>query len=431
MTTLPATSPPSPLASAGAGAPRRALRLAYLTNKYPAVSHTFIRREILEMERRGHTVLRLAVRRADADPVDPADIAEQSRTFHILSLPRGRLLLAALSEALTHPLAALRGLALALRLARSSDRGLSRHLAYVAEALVLLPRCRAADVEHLHVHFGTNPAMVALLMRSMNGPTFSITVHGPDEFDAPGSLALAAKVAAAEFVVAISDFGASQVRRWARPRDWPKVHVVRCTVGDDFLAAPTPAPPTGETFLCIGRLSAQKGHLTLIESLSLLHARGHHARLVLAGDGEMRPDVERAIAAAGLDGYVEITGWIDEAEVRRRISASRALVLASFAEGLPMVIMEALALGRPVIATRIMGIPELVEHGESGWLVTPGRADILADAMAQCLATPSERLAEMAFRGHAAVAERHHTATEGARLESLFLRAVGAHAEAR
>lgn len=426
MTTLSATPPPIPTRDE----PGRSLRLAYLTNKYPAVSHTFIRREILEMERRGHFVLRLAIRRADADPVDPSDLAEQARTFHVLSLPRARLLLAALAQAASHPLATLRGLGLALRLARSSDRGLARHLAYLAEALVLLPRCRRERVEHLHVHFGTNPASVALLMRRMGGPPFSLTVHGPDEFDAPGPLALDRKVADSAFVVAISDFAASQLRRWARPKDWPKVHVVRCTVGDDFLAASLPSPPAGDSFLCIGRLSAQKGHLTLIEALALLHARGLRARLVLAGDGEMRPDVERAIAAAGLNAHVEITGWIDEAEVRRRIVASRALVLASFAEGLPMVIMESLALGRPVIASRIMGIPELVEHDSSGWLVTPGRADLLADAMAACLGTPPQRLAEMASHGRDAVARRHHTTTEGARLESLFLAALGAPTEA-
>lgn len=404
------------------GASATPLRLAYFTNRYPAVSHTFIRRELLELERRGHSIARVAIRRAESEPVDPADRAEQQLTFHLLEQPRPALLLLALRGLFAAPIGAVRALLLALELARHSDRGFARHLAYWAEALVLRARFKRLDVEHVHVHFGTNPACVALLLRVMGGPRYSFTVHGPDEFDAPSALALAEKIAGAQFVIGISHFAAAQLQRWARPADWNKIHVVRCTVGEDFLRAEAPRV-AGEGFVCVGRLSAQKGHFVLVDALRLLGERGVRPRMVLAGDGELRAELEREIHAAGLDDQVEITGWIDEAQIRARIRAARALVLASFAEGLPMVLMEALAVGRPVIATRVAAIGELVENERSGWLVTSGRADLLADAMEACLAASPEQLAAMAAHGKRAVAERHNTRVEGERLEALLLAA--------
>lgn len=404
---------------------RPRLRLAYLTTEYPKVSHTFIRRELLEIERRGHEVLRLAIRASDAAPVDPLDVQEQGKTVHCLGRPKGELVGAAAKRLVVSPAAAIRGLRLALRLSKSSDRGVMRHLAYWVEAAYLLGVLERERVRHVHVHFGTNAAAVAMIVRRMGGPSYSVTVHGPDEFDAVMGLSLAEKVRDAAFVAAISDFGAAQIKRWTPPALWGKVHVVRCTVGEAFTGAAAPVDPRSRTLVCVGRLSAQKGHPVLIEAFARLVRSGVEARLVLAGDGELRKEIETQIAAAGLQGRVEITGWIDEAEIRRRILASRGLVLASFAEGLPMVIMEALALGRPVIATAIAGIPELVRPGENGWLVTAGRADQLAMAMRELLETPAARLDAMGQAGRAVVRERHNTLTEGERLERLFVQMAG------
>lgn len=410
---------------------RPTLRLAYLTTKYPAVSHTFIRRELLEIERRGHHVLRVAIRPGDAAPVDPADIREHERTHHILSQPKARLFTALLSLAVRRPAKCLRAFSLALALARRSDRGLIRHLAYFVEAAYLVGLLRREGVQHVHVHFGTNAAAVAMLARRMGGPTYSLTVHGPDEFDAVHGLSIPDKIRDAAFVAAITSFCASQLKRWAAAEDWPKIHIVRCTVGPEFLGAGRPIDPTSKTLVCVGRLTAQKGHLVLIEAFAELIRGGHDASLVLAGDGELRPQVEAAIRRLGLESRVRITGWIDERRVREEILAARAVALASFAEGLPVVLMEALALGRPVVATSIAGIPELVRPGRSGWLVTPGSAEELACALREVLHTPAERLDAMAAYGRQLVAEAHATPTEAARLEALFLRAVKAPANDR
>ncbi|HZX30854.1 MAG TPA: glycosyltransferase, partial [Rhodocyclaceae bacterium] len=144
--------------------------------------------------------------------------------------------------------------------------------------------------------------------------------------------------------------------------------------------------------------------------------------LVLAGDGEMHPDIEAAIARHGLGDRVRITGWIGSDAVRREILAARALVLPSFAEGLPMVLMEALALRRPVITTAIAGIPELVRPGENGWLVPAGSVDALAETMADCLARTTEDLLTMGTAGHARVLADHSVDREAAKLAELFRR---------
>jgi glycosyltransferase involved in cell wall biosynthesis len=116
----------------------------------------------------------------------------------------------------------------------------------------------------------------------------------------------------------------------------------------------------------VGRLCEQKGQFLLLEAVARLASEGVPVELVLAGDGELRGDLERLIEAQGMAGFVNITGWVDSKRVRDEILSARVLVLPSFAEGLPVVIMEAMALGRPVVSTYVAGIPELVIPGETG-----------------------------------------------------------------
>ncbi len=400
------------------------MRIAYLTTQYPAVSHTFIRRELLEIERRGHEVHRFSIRPHPAAPVDPRDKEEFAKTLHILRQPKSRLIGALLKFALTHPGKTLNAISHTLKLAKRSERGTLTHLAYVAEAAFLLGEVRRRGIEHIHVHFGTNAAAVAMLVREMGGPPFSMTVHGPSEFDAPIGLSLGDKIRAAEFVCAITDYCAAQLRRWVTIEYWDKIKVIHCTVGEQFFQAAAPMDAASKTFVCIGRLAPQKGHLMLVDAFAQAIKSGVDAKLVMCGDGDLRPAIESRAAAAGISDRVEITGWIDEAEVRRRLLSSRCMILASFAEGLPMVIMEAFALGRPVISTSIAGIPELVVPGTNGWLVIAGRADQTADAIRSVMATPVPRLQEMASAGRQMVLDHHNTTIEGEKLERLFLDSV-------
>jgi glycosyltransferase involved in cell wall biosynthesis len=158
----------------------------------------------------------------------------------------------------------------------------------------------------------------------------------------------------------------------------------------------------------------------LVEAAARLLAQGIEFQLVLAGDGDMRPQIEALISQYGLNAMVSITGWISSAQVRDEILAARAMVLPSFAEGLPVVLMEALSLRRPVISTYIAGIPELVVHGENGWLCAAGSVSELTKAMAECLAADANQLNRMGQTGYERVLMRHSIDSEAARLDSLL-----------
>ena len=395
-------------------------RLAYLVNQYPKGSHTFIRREILALEALGLPVLRVAIREAAEVLEDPADRMEHARTHYCLKQPWLRLLADTLAVVLSAPLRFLAALRRALDMYRVSDRGLLRHLAYLVEASHLTRVFRREGIGHVHVHFGTNAAAVARLVEALGGPGYSVTIHGPGEFDAPVGLSLGAKVADARFVVAISHYCSGQLRRWAEPSDWEKIAVIRCGVDASFVGSFEPPRAESHGFVSVGRLTPQKGHLLLLEAFRQVLEQEPDATLTIVGDGELRALVEGTVRAKELGSRVRLTGWLAESEVRREMLASRAVVLSSFAEGLPVVLMEALALGRPVVSTAIAGIPELVRDGEIGWLACAGDATSLRDAMVAALRAPADRLAAMASAGRSRVLAMHRVDDEARRLADLF-----------
>ncbi len=307
---------------------------------------------------------------------------------------------------------------LAAGMVRGSGRGLHYHMIYLAEACRVLRWVRDLRCARLHAHFGTNSAEVAMLVHALGGPDYSFTVHGPDEFMIP--MGLDEKVRRAAFAVAISSFGRSQLYMRCRYTDWPKIHVVHCGLEHSFHDVPATPIPAAPRFVCVGRLCEAKGQLLLIEAAARLTAAGVECELVLVGDGPMRLEIERAIDRHGLNSQVRITGWISSEGVRSEILAARALILPSFAEGLPVVLMEAMALRRPVLGTYVAGIPELVIPGENGWLFAAGSVDELQDAMAKCLAVAPQDLSKMGQFGHQRVLARHSIEAEAAKLASLF-----------
>ena len=321
-------------------------------------------------------------------------------------------------ELLKSPARFLRGLRLALDMSRKSDHRALRHLACLAEACVLRQWAEAHQSAHIHAHFGTNSATVVTLARVLGAPPYSFTVHGPEEFMRP--LALDEKIHGASFVVAISSFGRSQLFLLSRFADWQKIKVIHCGLEASFhetAAVPIPAAPR---LVCVGRLCEAKGQLLLIEAAAALAKEGIAFELVLAGDGPLRAEIERAIQGHGLERRVRITGWVSSNAVREEILAARAVVLPSFAEGLPVVIMEAMALRRPVLTTYIAGIPELVIHGENGWLIAAGSVDELAQAIRSCVLASADELERMGNAGHQRVLARHSVDSEAAKLEALF-----------
>jgi colanic acid/amylovoran biosynthesis glycosyltransferase len=397
------------------------MKIAYFINQYPKVSHSFIRREILALERQGAQVQRVALRGWNDQIVDPDDMAEQAKTFYVLRHGGRGLIGSVAAQLVRTPIAFFRTLLKAWHLSRGSDRPLPYHLVYLAEACQVLAHLRDHPVQHMHAHFGTNSAEVVMLAHALGGPTFSFTVHGPEEFDHPQALHLREKIEDSAFVVAISSYGRSQLYRWVGHAHWDRVQIVHCGLDKGFHEGAGAMPLTDTPRLvCVGRLCEQKGQLILLEAARQLKERGLRFELVLAGDGEMRPEVERLIERHGLQAQVRITGWISSQQVREEIQAARAMVLPSFAEGLPVVIMEAMALERPVVSTTVAGIPELVRNGQDGWLVAPGDAQALTQALAEVLQSDVAHLQDMGRRGRQRVIERHDIDTEAAKLLRLF-----------
>lgn len=396
------------------------MRIAYFINQYPKVSHSFIRREILALERQGIEVQRIALRGWDGELQDNDDIAERSKTRYVLEDGVKGLLKPLLEVLRAQPRLFFSALWLALGMGRRADRSWPYHLIYLAEACRVVQWLQAFGAEHVHAHFGTNSTEVVMLANALGGPHYSFTVHGPEEFDKPQFLHIDEKVRRAAFVAAVSSYGRSQLYRWVAHAHWDKVKVVHCGLEAAFHAGPPVPVPAVPRLVCVGRLCEQKGQLLLLEAAQKLAAQGTTFELVLAGDGEMRAELETLIARHELQGQVRITGWISSGQVREELLAARALVLPSFAEGLPVVIMEAMALRRPVLTTYVAGIPELVRPGENGWLFPAGAVQELAAAMADCLGQPDEVLQRMGDAAHQRVLERHDIDTEAAKLASYF-----------
>lgn len=396
------------------------MNIAYLINQYPKVSHSFVRREVIAVETCGLKVARFSIRSCESELVDEADKLEQELTKVILGVGVQGLAWVWLRVAATRPLRFIEALRLTFQVGWHSERGILRNLAYFAEACILLNWFAESGTEHVHAHFGTNSPTVAMLCRVLGGPTYSFTVHGPEEFDKATLLSLNEKIKRSTFVAAVSSFGKSQLFRWCDRTCWSKIHVIHCGVDAAFLAAPYIPIPAAPRLACIARLSEQKGHLLLLEAAKLLAVQGLEFKLVLVGDGPLRSDIEKQIVQLGLQNHIEITGWASGDRVQQEILASRAMVLPSFAEGLPVVIMEALALNRPVISTYVAGIPELVEPGVCGWLVPPGSAEALAVAMRAVLEAPLEKLEQMGKTGAERVAQQHNVDLEAKKLVALF-----------
>lgn len=401
------------------------MHIAYLTNQYPAPSHTFIRREINALERLDVAVTRFSIRPAKDTGGDPEDEREAKLTSAILGATMTELLSSAVSSVIGDPGAAIRTAASAWRMTRGGQRRLIRTAACWVEACWLSRRLTSAKVHHLHAHFGTNSAAVARLAARMAHIPYSITIHGPEEFDNVEALDLGGKVEDAAFTVAVSSFGRSQICRFVPTAVWPRINVVRC--GLDLAA--WEASSRGESDavdLCfVGRLAPQKGIPMLLEAIAALHARGIVVRTMIIGSGALLAELQRYCEQAGIASTVKFAGAKYGADVAAAMRNAKIVVVPSFAEGLPVVIMEAFAAGVPVISTYIAGIPELVDE-HCGALVAAGDAVALARAIEQMLQAGAEQRQAMGLTGRKRVAEHHDIDRNAHQLKHLFGQYSGA-----
>jgi colanic acid/amylovoran biosynthesis glycosyltransferase len=257
----------------------------------------------------------------------------------------------------------------------------------------------------------------------MGGPTYSFTVHGPDELLEPTALSFPLKIEHAAFVIAISQYCKQFLLEYAPPGCGDKLSIARCGLALEEFSSPKTIPETSHMLVCVGRLCPQKGQILIPRAAALLRDQFPDLKIILVGDGEIREALEAQIKVHKVEDIVELRGWVENRSVLDLVGSSRALLLPSYAEGLPVVIMEALALGTPVISTTIAGIPELVDE-ECGWLFPAGDEEQLVDAMRAALECPPIVLEKMAQAGRNRVTKLHDRRTLAGILYERFANAT-------
>lgn len=379
------------------------MRLAYLTGEYPRATDTFIQREVEGLRQLGSTVLTCSIRPTGVEHlVGPEQRAERERTFYVLPINPLAVLFAHLTLAIARPFRYLKALALAASTSAPGIKALLYQLFYFLEAGVLAKQLQQQEIEHLHNHIADSSCTVAMLAAELAGIPFSFTLHGPYIFYEPRRWRLDTKIAKAAFVSCISHFCRSQAMLFSAPEQWDKLHIIHCGV-DPATFSLKKHDCSGHKLLYVGRLAAAKGLPILLQSIATLKINHPDLSLIVVGDGGERAELEATVERLEIAQHVEFVGYKSRAEVRDYLLQSDMLVLPSFAEGVPVVLMEAMAAGVPVVSTRIAGIAELVEEGVSGFLVPPGDVACLNECISTLLQDRQLR-AQFGAAGRAKVA---------------------------
>lgn len=403
----------------------RGLRLGYLLSQYPAVSHTFFLHEVLGLRALGLHLETASINRPDRPPeaLPATEAAEVQTTRYIKSGSAAHLL----KTAFAHPKVVLRGLLTVFRLPGLTLRKRLLWLLYLAEALLVGQWLRDRRLTHLHVHFGGPVASVGLLTSVAWRIPYSLTIHGPEELLNHEACHLREKLQQASFVLCISDFCRSQLLQLTPPEHWRKFHICRLGVDPSIL---TPAlrslrePGAPLHLVCTGRLVAAKGHLILLEALRDLLERGLALQATLIGAGPERPALEAFVHRHGLAASVRFTGALSHPETLAHVQRADLFVLASFAEGVPVAFMEAMALAIPCVGTSIAGIPELIRTGREGLLVPPGNVEELASALETLILDPALRR-RLGASGRERIVSTYNLPLNHERLAGLFTQLIG------
>jgi len=402
--------------------------LAYLTGEYPKVSHTFIQREIAALRDRGAEVRTYTVRRANPkDVVGPEQKAEEARTFGLLEQARNpaRLLGAHLRLIARHPGRWFGAAALAWRTRPPGLKAFLWQFFYFLEAGVLARDLQKHGVVHLHNHFANSSCSVAMLASELSGVPFSFTMHGPAIFFEPMHWRIDEKIARAAFVACISHFCRSQAMFFSDRRHWERLKIVHCGVMQANYGR-TDRTTYGKRIIFVGRLDAVKGVPLLLDAFAAIRPDHPDARLMIVGDGPDRATLEAQARDTGASEAATFLGYRDQTEIAALLEEADMLVLPSFAEGVPVVLMEAMASRIPVIASQVAGVPELVEDQVSGFVIPAGDLDTLTDRLDRLLSDPG-LCREMGLAGRARVEAEFDLEKEADKLLAHFAQAAGGH----
>jgi glycosyltransferase involved in cell wall biosynthesis len=426
MSALPAAQ------TAPDAAPAAPVRVAYIMSRFPKITETFVLYEILALEAQGVPVEVFPLLREKSRVVHPEAAAVTARA-HFHPFVSWRIVRANLHYLRRRPADYVRVVAEVLRGTLGSVNFFAGALGVLPKSVRFAYEMQALGVTHVHAHFATHPAVAALIVHRLTGIPFSFTAHGSDLH--VERRMLDRKVAAAAFVVAISQFNKEIMLLECGEEARDKIHVVHCGVDPQGFPRRTGAHMGGALrILCVAAFEEVKGHRTLIDACRQLRDRGVRFVCDLVGAGPLRSEIETLIAAAHLDGLVRLHGAQPRQEVARLLAAADVFCLPSVPtaggkrEGIPVVLMEAMASELPVVSSRLSGIPELVADGISGWLIEPRDSTGLADALAKLGADPALRL-RMGRAGRGIVEEHFHLQTNARMLQRLFT--ASSHGEPR
>lgn len=383
------------------------IRIAYLISQYPATSHTFIRREVAALRARGWDIDTFSIRKpSEEERNSPIEQAEYRRTWYVLP-PRPDIFVAFLWSLVANPVAFVRVLGLAFSHRLPGVRGLVWALFYFGEAMYLARELKKRGVDHVHNHFGNPAAIVGLLVTRYLGLTWSISLHGISEFDYPHGVLIGSKIANVDFASCCAHFTRSQAMRHSAPEHWPKLFITRTGLELDRLREAAGARQAGGSrlrILVVARLSAEKGLQGLLQAFANLVQQGVDAELRIVGSGPYEQQLRSTAQAFGVSDRCDFVGRLAEEKVASEYGQADIFAMSSLMEGLPVVLMEALALEVPVIAPNVAGIPELVVHNETGLLYRPGDWDDLGAQLSR-LASDPELRRRLGARGRERVEE--------------------------
>ena len=406
---------------------RTPLALGYLVSQYPAASHTFILREVRRLRDLG---IRIDVASINSPDRPAESLAEEEReeaatTYYVKADGVRGAVRAHWATLRARPGAYAKGLLFALRLGGTDIRKLAYSLFYFIEAVMIGHWLTGRGLGHLHVHFATPAATVGLIAGRIFGIGFSMSVHGPDEFyDAPG-YRLAEKIQGAAFICCIGYYCRSQLMKLSPPAHWSKLEIAPLGVDPSaFGPRPFREHPSPFQILCVGRLVPAKGQHILVDAVAALVRAGHDVRLRLVGGGPDRASLEAQVRRLGLGERVVFEGVVNQDRIRAIYAEADCFALASFAEGIPVVLMEAMAMEIPCVTTFITGHPELIRDGVDGVLIAPSDESALAAAIAGLIADP-ERRRRLGEAGRRRVIEKYDLETNTRRLAGILRRRLG------
>ena len=358
--------------------------------------------------------------RAPKDPTVVSDTQRQlaATTNYILPAKPAEVARAHFSALKASPSRYFASIKLAAHTHRPGLKGALLQVAYFTEAGVLAQTMQIQHVTHLHNHFEDSSCTVAMLTSALSGIPFSFSMHGSAIFFAPESWHLRAKLERATFVSCVSWFTRSQGCLFVGEEHWSKLHVVHCGI-DPEMYKPVQHRQGPTRIVFVARLAEGKGLEVALDAFQSISDRFPQASFDIVGDGPTAASIRQRVASMGLQGRVTLHGATSPDEVAAILNSASIFVIASFAEGVPTVIMEAMGAGLPVVATQVGGIAEIVSDGVNGYLVRPGDPEAVAARLSQLIDDPQLRQT-LGAAGRRLVEQEFCSRAEAGRLATLF-----------